>query len=37
MLLERGKVSVAGAARERLMEDTAALLMEHAGLSQLPQ
>jgi len=37
MLLERGKVSVAGSARERLMEDTAALLMEHAGLSQLPQ
>ena len=37
MLLERGKVSVAGSAQDRLLEETAALLMENAGLSQLPQ
>ena len=37
MLLERGKISVAGNARERLLEETATLLMENAGLSQLPQ
>ena len=37
MLLERGKIPVAGNARERMMEETAALLMENAGLSQLPQ
>ncbi|MEL6640610.1 MAG: ligase-associated DNA damage response DEXH box helicase [Pseudomonadota bacterium] len=37
MLLEVGKIPVAGAAREKLLEDTAALLMENAGLSQLPQ
>ena len=37
MLLEVGKVPVAGAARDKLLEDTAALLMETAGLSQLPQ
>ncbi len=37
MLLERGKVAVAGNARDRIMEETAALLMENAGLSQLPQ
>ncbi len=37
MLLERGKVTVAGKAAERLLEDAAALLMENAGLSQLPQ
>ncbi|UWQ98950.1 ligase-associated DNA damage response DEXH box helicase [Rhodobacteraceae bacterium S2214] len=37
MLLERGKVMVAGSAQDKLLEDTAALLMESAGLSQLPQ
>jgi len=37
MLLERGKITVAGSAQERLLEDAAAALMESAGLSQLPQ
>jgi ATP-dependent Lhr-like helicase len=37
MLLERGKITVAGSAQDRLLEDAAAALMESAGLSQLPQ
>jgi ATP-dependent Lhr-like helicase len=35
MLLESGRVPVAGAGRERLMEEMAARLMEEAGLSTL--
>lgn len=35
MLLEAGRVPIAGAGRERLMEDAAARLMEEAGLSAL--
>ena len=37
LLLERGKITVAGSAQDRLLEDAAAALMENAGLSQLPQ
>jgi ATP-dependent Lhr-like helicase len=37
MLLERGKITVAGSAQDRLLEEAAASLMESAGLSQLPQ
>lgn len=37
MLLERGKITVAGSAQDRLLEDAASALMQNAGLSQLPQ
>ncbi len=37
MLLERGRIPVAGAAQDRILEETASLLMDNAGLSQLPQ
>ncbi len=37
LLLERGRVAVSGSAQDRIMEETAAFLMENAGLSQLPQ
>jgi ATP-dependent Lhr-like helicase len=35
MFLERGRVAVAGAAQDRILEEEAARLMEAAGLSTL--